>query len=303
MVVFEELLLRFGLEASVAAAIASAIRFGVVFLVLAFLAKTFVVPLLDRALDSRDLEAHVRRPLLKIAWGIVLFGAFAIAFGFAGYGNLLTSLATIGAAATLAFGLAVQPVVSNFVAGVLIFLEKPFRIGDWIEWQGGEDSDGYSGVVEDISLRVTRVRTFDNELVTVPNMDLTNNVLKNPVAKDRLRLKFVFGIGYDEDIEDATEIILDEARAHPEILDDPEPEVHLTELGESDVGLQSRFWIADPSRADFIRTRSQFVTNVKQQFDRAGIEIPYPHRTLEAGLDLQPTRGERRSQRTAPSTD
>lgn len=207
-----------------------------------------VVPLADRALNSRDLEAHVRRPLLKITWGIVLFGAFAIAFGFAGYGSVLMSLATIGAAATLAIGLAVQPIVSNFVAGIIIFVERPFRIGDWIEWQGGEDSGGDSGVVEDISLRITRVRTFDNELVTVPNMDLTNNVIKNPVAKDKLRQTFVFGIGYDNDIKDATEIILDEAREHPEILDDPKPEVHLTELGESDVGLESRFWIADPSR-------------------------------------------------------
>lgn len=299
MVVFEELLLRLGLGATLAATIASAIRFVVVFLGLFLLAKTSVIPLANRALEARDLEAHVRRPLLKIAWGIVLFGAFAIAFGFAGYGSLLASLAAIGAAATLAVGLAVQPVISNFVAGVLIFVERPFRIGDWIEWQDGE----YSGVVEDISLRVTRVRTFDNELVTVPNMDLTNNALKNPVAKDRLRLKFVFGIGYDEDIEDATQIILEEARDHSEILNDPEPEVHLTELGDSDVGLESRFWIADPSRADFVRTRSQFVINVKQRFDRAGIEIPYPYRTLETGLDLQPTEQEGRSRRTATSTD
>ncbi|MFB6159562.1 MAG: mechanosensitive ion channel domain-containing protein, partial [Haloferacaceae archaeon] len=73
-----------------------------------------------------------------------------------------------------------QDVIANFVAGVFIFTDRPFRIGDWIEW------DGYSGIVEDISLRVTRVRTFDNELLTVPNSNLTDGVIKNPVAKEQL---------------------------------------------------------------------------------------------------------------------
>lgn len=299
MVIFEELLLRLGFDSALAAAIASAIRFAVALVLLSGLTKTVILPLVNRALQSRDLEAHVRRPLLKIVWGVTLFGAFAIAFGFAGYGNVLTSLATVAAAATLAIGLATQSIISNFVAGVLIFIERPFRIGDWIEWDG----NNYSGVVEDISLRVTRVRTFDNELVTVPNTDLTNNVIKNPVAKDKLRLKFVFGIGYNDDIEHATDIILDEAMDNPEILNDPGPEVHLTELGESDVGLESRFWIADPSRADFIRTRSQYVRAVKERFDTADINIPYPHRTLVGTLDGQPPEREKVSQQTRNTTD
>jgi small conductance mechanosensitive channel len=299
MVIFEELLLRLGLDSALAAAIASAIRFVIALVLLSGLAKLLILPLVNRALHSRDLEAHVRRPLLKVVWGVTLFGTFAIAFGFAGYGNVLTSLATVAAAATLAIGLATQSIISNFVAGVLIFIERPFRIGDWIEWDGGN----YSGVVEDISLRVTRVRTFDNELVTVPNTDLTSNVIKNPVAKDKLRLKFVFGIGYEDDIEHATDIILDEAMDNSEILDDPEPVVRLTELGESDVGLESRFWIADPSRADFIRTRSQYVRAVKERFDNTEIDIPYPHRTLVRTLDGQPTEREHVSQQAQSTMD
>jgi len=191
-------------------------------------------------------------------------------------------MAGIAAAGALAIGLAMQNVISNFVAGVFIYTDKPFRIGDWIEWEDGT----YSGIVEDISLRVTRVRTFDNELLTVPNSVLTEGVLKNPVEANKLRLKFVFGIGYDDDIEQATEIIVDEAERHPDIMDDPEPSVRLTELGDSDVGLQSRIWISNPSRADFVRTRGEYVTAVKRRFD-GGIDIPYPVRTLEGGLDLE----------------
>jgi small-conductance mechanosensitive channel len=213
-------------------------------------------------------------------WIVYLFVAVTAAFGVAGYNGFLRSLATIAAAATLAVGFAMQDVLKNFVAGVFIFVEKPFKIGDWIEW------DGNSGVVEDISLRITRLRTFDNELLTVPNGQLTDSVVKNPVDADELRLKFVFGIGYDDDVEAATDIILEEASAHDGIMDDPEPSVRLTELGDSSVGLQSRIWIANPSRADFVKTRGEYVRQVKARFDEEGIDIPYPHRTLTGGLEV-----------------
>jgi small-conductance mechanosensitive channel len=216
---------------------------------------------------------------------LILFVAISIAFGTAGFGSFLQSLATLAAAATLAVGFALQNVIKNFVAGIFIFADEPFRTGDWIEW---EDN---AGVVEDITLRVTRVRTFDNELLTVPNATLTDGVIKNPVANDKLRLKFVFGIGYDDDIDRATEIIVEEAENHPDILDDPAPSVRLVELGDSSVGLQSRIWISNPSRADFVKTRGEYVTAVKQRFDEEDINMPYPNRTIGGGLELTPLEG------------
>jgi small-conductance mechanosensitive channel len=270
----------FGLDPGIADPIGYAVQGIIVFILLYIVGKAFVMPLLDRTLDRRGLDTHAKKPITKVAFFIVVFIALAVAFGAAGRGNILTSLATIAAAATLAVGFAMQDVLKNFVAGVFIFTEKPFRIGDWIEF------DDQSGVVEDISLRVTRLRTFDNELLTVPNSQLTDNVVKNPVDADKLRLKFVFGIGYDDDIEQATDVILEEARAHDGIMDDPEPSVRLTELGDSSVGLQSRIWISNPSRADFVKTRAEYVQNVKQRFDEEGIDIPYPHRTLTGGLEF-----------------
>jgi small-conductance mechanosensitive channel len=254
--------------------------FLVAFLLLYLAGKRIVLPLLNRVLDARGLDRHAKVPLRKLTWILYLFIGITVAFGVAGYNGFLRSLATIGAAATLAVGFAMQDVLKNFVAGVFIFTEKPFKIGDWIEF------DDNAGVVEDISLRITRVRTFDNELLTVPNSQLTNNVVKNPVDADKLRLKFVFGIGYDDDVEAATDIILEEARAHDGIMDNPEPSVRLTELGDSSVGLQSRIWIANPSRGDFVKTRGEYVRRVKRRFDEEGIEFPYPHRTLTGGLEV-----------------
>ncbi|WP_207588552.1 mechanosensitive ion channel domain-containing protein [Halomontanus rarus] len=269
-------------DPATAGALEGGIKFVVAFLALYLLGRLFFVPLVRRAFDRRDLDEHAQTPLLLGARLAVLFVAIAVAFGFADYGNFLVSMAGIAAAGALAIGFAMQNVISNFVAGIFIYTDKPFRIGDWIEWDDGT----YSGVVEDISLRVTRVRTFDNELLTVPNSALTEDVIKNPVDGDRLRLKFDFGIGYDDDIQEATDIIVEEAENHPEIMDAPAPSVRLTELGDSDVGLQSRIWIANPSRSDFVRVRGEYVTNVKNRFDEAGIDIPYPVRTLEGGLAL-----------------
>ncbi|WP_018259045.1 mechanosensitive ion channel family protein [Halomicrobium katesii] len=260
--------------------IGQALTFVAVFLAIYLFGRAVILPVVNRALKARDLDAHARKPLKKIVSIAVVFVGISVAFGAAQFGSFLQSLATIAAAATLAIGFAMQDVLSNFVAGIFIFTDKPFRIGDWIEW------DGHAGVVEDISLRVTRVRTFDNELLTVPNSQLTDGVIKNPVAKEQLRLKFVFGIGYDDDIDSATEIILDEADEHEGILADPEPSVRLIELGDSSVGLQSRIWIANPSRADFVKIRGEYVKAVKQRFDEAGIDIPYPNRTIGGGLEL-----------------
>jgi small conductance mechanosensitive channel len=264
-----------------AGALGSALTFIVAFIVLYLGTKVFVMPLVRRFLNRRDLDEHARRPLLKLASIVLTFASIAFAFTFAGFGNILTAIATVGAAATLAIGFAMQDVLSNFVAGIFIYTDKPFKIGDWIEW------DGNSGVVQDISLRVTRVKTFDNELLTVPNSQLTDGVIKNPVAEDKLRLKFTFGIGYDDNIDKATEIIIEEAEKHAEILDDPAPSVRLIELGDSSVGLQSRIWISQPSRADFVKTRAEYVKNVKQRFDEADINIPYPNRTIGGGLKLE----------------
>ncbi|SFR44005.1 mechanosensitive ion channel family protein [Halorubrum sodomense] len=236
--------------------------------------KAVIAPLVRRVFDRQGLDEHARRPLQKIVAFVSLFAGVTVAFGAAGYQGFLRSLATIAAAATLAIGFALQDVIKNFVAGVFIYTDKPFRIGDWIEWQGN------SGVVEDISFRVTRVRTFDNELLTVPNNVLTGNVVKNPVAKKSLRLKFVFGIDYEDDVERASEIIVEEAERSDAILAEPAPSVRLTELADSYVGLQARIWIDDPSRSDFVKARAEFVKAVKARFDEAGITIPFPQRTV-----------------------
>ncbi|MFW6004450.1 MAG: mechanosensitive ion channel family protein [Halodesulfurarchaeum sp.] len=271
-----EILGNYGIP--LAGTVGSAIAFLLVFVAIFYGGRLVIGPILTRGMERRDLDEHAKKPIRRLTKAILLFVAIAAAFGAAGFTSFLQSLATIAAAGTLAIGFALQDVIKNFVAGVFIYSDRPFRIGDWIEW------DGHSGVVEDISLRVSRVRTFDNELLTVPNSNLTDGVIKNPVEGDKLRRTFVFGIGYEDDIEEATEIILDEATAHEDIMADPGPSVRVTSLGDSSVGLQARIWIDDPSRSDFVRIQSEFVKSTKEALEEAGIDIPYPQRVLHGDL-------------------
>jgi small conductance mechanosensitive channel len=264
------------------------VTFIITSVVLYALGRSFLIPLLGRVLDRRGVEQHAKKPLIRLTKLGFGFLAVAFGFGFAGYGNILTSLATVSAAATLAIGFALQDVLKNFVAGVFIYTDHPFRIGDWIEWEGGN----YSGIVEDISLRVSRIRTFDNELLTVPNSVLTQGVIKNPTAHDTLRIQITFGIGYDDAIDEATRIIREEAENHPDILSDPEPMVRMSTdsaLADSYVGLTSQIWIEDPSREDFLDIRGDYITSVKTRFDDDGIDIPFPQIELSGGVALDET--------------
>jgi small-conductance mechanosensitive channel len=275
--------LQFGLTAITAVAadvLLTAVLFVGGFLGVLLLGRTVFVPAIERALTARGFDEAVRGLGSRVASAVVWVAAITVAFTLAGYGAFLSAFAVFGSALALAVGFAAQDLLGNFVAGVFILKDKPFQVGDWIQW------DGNTGRVEDIDLRVSRIRTFDNEQITVPNGDLANSAVTNPVAYETLRQKFVFGIGYDDDIAAATDIILEEAEAHPDVLEEPEPSVRLVELGGSDVGLQSRWWIDDPDRGDFVRVRSEYVTAVKEAFDEAGIDIPYVHRQLTGSVEV-----------------
>ncbi|ELZ42423.1 MscS Mechanosensitive ion channel [Halorubrum saccharovorum DSM 1137] len=269
-----------GIAATAAGFLLTVFLFVVGFVATLLVGKAVFVPGVERAIESRGLEEAVRSLASSVANAVVWVAAVAIGFTIAGYGAFLSAFAVFGGAVALAVGFAAQDLLGNFVAGIFILKDKPFEVGDWIEW------DGNAGRVEDIDLRVSRVRTFDNERVTVPNGDLANNAVTNPVAYETLRQKFVFGIGYEDDIAEATDIIVEKAEAHAEILDDPAPSVRVVELGDSAVGLQSRWWIDEPDRGDFVRVRSEYVTDVKEAFDDAGIDMPYVHRQLTGSVEV-----------------
>jgi small-conductance mechanosensitive channel len=233
--------------------------------------KLFVKPISFRICKRKS--KHIARPLSQFSLYTTVLVGLGIGLSASGYGNILTVLGTIIAAGTVAVGFALKDTLSAFASGIFIYLDKPFIVGDWIEW------NGHAGRVKDITIRTTKVETFNNELLTVPNNELTSNVVKNPVANDKLRVTTTIGIGYDDDIGEASQHvkeILDDIDA---ILDQPAPDVQLTGLGDSAVELTARYWIK-PDRKKFVTKRAEVLKQVKQRFDEEGIDMPYPTTTI-----------------------
>jgi small-conductance mechanosensitive channel len=272
-----EAVTRYG-DALVAFAV-TVVIFVVSFVVIYYVARSVLVRLVRRGLGARDFSPAVVGLGASIAGGIALAGAFALAATVAGFGVILAAFATLAGALALAVGFAAQDLIANFVAGVFILRDKPFDVGDYIEW------DGNSGIVREIQLRVTKLDTFDNELVTVPNSDLANSAVTNPVANETRRVTFDFGIDYSANIDRARDIIVEEGSAIEGVLDEPAPAAPVTGLGDSAVVLNGRLWIR-PSETSAGAVRFEFIERVKERFDAEGIGMPYPHRQIVGSLDI-----------------
>jgi small-conductance mechanosensitive channel len=254
--------------------------FVVSFAVIYVVGRSVLVRLTKRTLDAREFSPAVVGLGSSLAGAFALVGAFALAATVAGFGVILAAFATLTGALALAVGFAAQDLVANFVAGVFILKDEPFEVGDYVEW------DGNGGVVREIQLRVTKLDTSGNELLTVPNGDLANAVVKNVVANETLRVDYDFGIDYDADVGLARRAIVEEGAALDGVLADPEPTAPVTALGDSAVVLSGRIWI-DPSASSPGAVRAAFIEAVKERFDAEGVGMPYPHTELVGSIDLE----------------
>jgi small-conductance mechanosensitive channel len=259
--------------------ITTILTFAIVFFVVYRIGRSVSVRAVENSLQRRDFDETLIGFAVSMTVIVTTVFAIAIAATIAGFGTVLAAFATLGGAITLAVGFAAQDLIANFVAGVFIIQDKPFAVGDWIEW------DGKDGVVREIQMRVTKLDTFDNELVTVPNSDLANAAVVNNVANDQRRVSVGFGIGYDDDVDQARDAIVEEGARVDGALENPEPTAPVTELGDSAVVLSGRIWI-DPSESSYGVIRSQFVETVKERFDAEGIDIPYHNTELSGGIEV-----------------
>jgi small conductance mechanosensitive channel len=200
---------------------------------------------------------------------VTLFVGAVIAISMLGV-NIGPLLAMIGAAG-LVIGLALQGTLSNFASGILILINRPYDVGDVI------DAGGVFGKVEAMNLVSTSVLTFDNQLMMVPNNQIWNGVITNVTGKDIRRVDLTFGIGYADDMDTALGIINEAISEHPKTLDDPAPNVRVHELGDNSVNIIARPWART---SDYWEVYWDVLQTVKQRFDAAGINIPFPQRDL-----------------------
>ena len=184
-----------------------------------------------------------------------------------------SSLIAMLGAAGLALGLALQGSLSNFAGGILILIFKPFKVGDFISAQGSE------GTVKQITVFNTKLVTFGNQEVIIPNGNLSNDKITNYSSEGVRRENLVIGISYDSSIQKAKDLILELCAADENILTEEGKEamVVVTELADSSVNLSIRYWTTTET---FWPTKFKMIENIKAAFDREGIEIPFPHRVM-----------------------
>ncbi len=202
--------------------------------------------------------------------GNIVYGVLLVAVVLAALDSLgvnVTSLLAILGAAGLAVGLALKDSLANFAAGVMIIIFRPFKVGDWIE------AAGISGTVDEIGLFATLLHTGDNQRLFVPNDSIINDNIVNTNALPTRRIDLIMGIGYDDDIGKAKEIIKNVLDADERILDDPAPVIRVGELADSSVNFQVRPWVKSE---DYWPTRTDLLETLKLRFDEAGIGIPFP---------------------------
>jgi len=208
----------------------------------------------------RDMFAHL------IKWCIMGFG-LVIAFNQIGIqiAALLTGVSIIG----LAIGFAAQETLANFIAGIVIFWDKPFKVGDWISV-----SDAY-GQVQRVTFRSTRILNTDGEVIIIPNTSMLSTKLSNHSTNPINRINIPIGIAYKESIDEARAALLAMTTGDSRICKDPPPGVVVKECADSSVNLVLRFWIIDESieRKIFY----EYMEKAKKSLDAAGIEIPFPH--------------------------
>jgi small conductance mechanosensitive channel len=228
-----------------------------------------VTKAIRRLMERADVEPTLVKFLSNIIRTLLLL--FVILAAISQLGVQTTSLIAVLGAAGLAVGLALQGSLSNFAAGVLIIIFRPYKVGDYIE------AAGTAGTVDEVQIFTTVLKTPDNKKIIVPNSQITGDTITNYSAHDTRRVDFTFGIGYGDDIDKAKKIIEEVLTSDERVLKDPAPQIVVSELADSSVNIVARPWAA---AADYWGLKFDVTETVKKRFDAAGISIPFPQRDV-----------------------
>lgn len=252
------------------------------FLFIVIFSWIFIEPTFHRILRRRNNNnPTVRQALHQYFRVFFLLTAVFVGAGVAGYGQFLSRSAIVIGAATLAIGIAAREVIGSVVSGIALVFDPEFNIGDNIKWEDGE------GVVESITLRVTRVKTPNGGLVTIPNTILTNQAITRPFGRGNYRIVEHFQFAYDDDIGEAMTHLKDVATELDRILSDPPPSVYVENLGDEAVIVRVQYWIEDPGHRNILDIRSAYSRAVKNRIENADITISPPtQRDLQGRIEI-----------------
>lgn len=234
-----------------------------------FLAR-FLRKLLSKMLKKRAVDFELSILLGQLLyWGIIAFGIITSLGRFFDVTAFIAGLGILG----FTIGFAMQDIMQNFVAGIILLIQQPFNVGEDVE------AAGYSGTVLTINIRTTEMRDFDGRIIIIPNAQILSNSITNFSQAKSLRVVLPIGISYDADHDKARQTILDAIADIPGLLKDPAPNIAFHTFGGSSIDLTIYFWI-DTNLTDPKSAKNIAVTKIKTALDKKGIQIPFPIQTL-----------------------
>ena len=223
----------------------------------------------DRVMKRSGMDDMLRKFLRNILYAILL--TFVIIAAISALGIQTASLVAVIGAAGLAIGLALQGSLANFAAGVLMIIFRPYKLGDLVEVAGTE------GFVEVVDVFTTVLRLPDKTKIIIPNGQIMADRIINYTDATKRRMELTVGIGYEDDIDRARDIILEALKGSEYVLDEPEAKVTVAELGDSSVNLAVRPWVDAQTYAP---ASHEITERVKKALDAGGINIPFPQRDV-----------------------
>ena len=232
-----------------------------------------VVGLIVRAARIAMQKNEVEKTLETFACNLIRWALMIVVIiaAISQIGIQTTSFIAILGAAGLAVGLALQGSLSNFAAGVLIVMFRPYKVGDWVE------AAGISGAVEQVQILTTILKTGDNKRVIVPNSQIMESIITNYSANDTRRVDLVVGVSYDDDLDKVRRTLDDIVSADDRVLDEPAHLIAVSELADSSVNFVVRPWV---KTSDYWGVYFALTEEIKKRFDQEGISIPFPQRDV-----------------------
>ncbi len=221
-------------------------------------------------------QTSVSQLIARISSTVVVLGGLFLALGALNLGKTLTTMLSAAGISGLVIGLALQGTLSNLISGIVLSFRKNIRIGNWIE------SNNYTGEVIDINLNYFVLKEADNNVVVLPNKKVLENPFKNYSLTNKMRVTINCGVGYDSDLE-LVKYLTQQTISNRFEQDELEEEIefYYTEYGDSAIQFICRFWIPGKSGIERLKAKSEAIMAIKKEFDKEGITIPYPIRTLD----------------------
>ena len=224
-----------------------------------------LIKVISTALERSKTEDTVRIFVTNLLNTLLMIVVFIAAINQLGIQT--TSIIAVLGAAGLAIGLALQGSLSNFAAGILIVIYRPYKVGDYIQ------ADNHLGTVDDIQIFSTVLKTPDNKLVIVPNGSIMNGSIVNFSNQDKRRVDIIASCSYEDDIDKVKSVLADILSKDDRILNEPKPRIAVSELADSSVNFIVRPWVKN---SDYIDVYYSLLEEIKKRFDQEGIAIPYP---------------------------